>query len=119
MSFTDNKVESNQQVTRYLLSEAESEVRAKTTDKPVDCHKLVQQALADGLLTKSPCAYCGSRNVVGHHHDYRKPLDVVWVCRHHHARIHRKLLEAGRQPLNIHLSKSHIYEQRRRKRRSK
>lgn len=41
----------------------------------------VNNALRDGRLTKRPCAGCGtSDRVQAHHHDYSKPLDIMWLC---------------------------------------
>ncbi len=48
----------------------------------------VKVALGQGRLTKKPC-HCGSTAVEAHHPDYSKPLDVVWMCRPHHAEVHR------------------------------
>ncbi|OPZ65620.1 MAG: hypothetical protein BWY85_00441 [Firmicutes bacterium ADurb.Bin506] len=47
----------------------------------------VRTALKSGRLTRQPC-HCGSTTVEAHHHDYSKPLDVVWLCRTHHAELH-------------------------------
>lgn len=30
-------------------------------------------------------------NIYAHHKDYDKPLDVVWLCAHHHALYHALL----------------------------
>lgn len=47
----------------------------------------VGNALRDGRLTRRPCAGCGtSKRVQAHHHDYSKPLDVIWLC----FRCHRE-----------------------------
>jgi hypothetical protein len=50
----------------------------------------VNNAVRDGRLQKLPCEKCGSTNRVhGHHEDYNKPLDVIWLCpqchKEHHA----------------------------------
>jgi hypothetical protein len=37
-----------------------------------------------GRLTREPC-HCGHKKVEGHHRDYSKPLDIVWLCKKHHA----------------------------------
>ena len=42
-------------------------------------------------LEKGICEVCGSKNVHGHHPDYSKPVEVVWLCPLHHAQLHTKL----------------------------
>lgn len=49
----------------------------------------VHNATARGKIKKMPCEVCGEVKSEAHHHDYSKPLDVMWVCRKHHADIHR------------------------------
>ena len=49
----------------------------------------VQEALLSGRLTKKSCVYCGNLKTDGHHDDYSKPLDVRWLCRACHAKLHR------------------------------
>jgi predicted nucleic acid-binding Zn-ribbon protein len=45
-------------------------------------------ALKRGKLTRTPCHICGDEKVEGHHPDYSRPLDVVWLCKAHHLAIH-------------------------------
>ena len=47
-------------------------------------------AVRDGLVRKMPCEKCGNPKSDGHHEDYSKPLDVVWLCRKHHLEYHRE-----------------------------
>ena len=42
-----------------------------------------------GRMERQPCAVCGATKTDAHHEDHNKPLDVVWLCRTHHALIHR------------------------------
>ena len=49
----------------------------------------VSNAVRDGKLFKTPCQVCGIEKVEGHHPDYSRPLDVVWLCTPHHKEIHR------------------------------
>lgn len=50
----------------------------------------VSNAVRDGKLLRSPeCQVCGvTTNTHGHHEDYSKPLEVLWVCNACHALIH-------------------------------
>jgi hypothetical protein len=41
-------------------------------------------------IRKLPCAKCGNPESEGHHEDYRKPFDVIWLCHKHHREAHRK-----------------------------
>lgn len=47
----------------------------------------VGNAVRDGRLKRQPCK-CGATKVQAHHHDYSKPLDVVWLCFGCHRREH-------------------------------
>ena len=49
----------------------------------------VNNAVRSGILLRQPCFICGSQDVQGHHPDYSRPLDVVWLCVPHHAELHR------------------------------
>jgi ribosomal protein S27AE len=45
-----------------------------------------------GKLTPQPCARCGDTlNMEMHHTDYQKPLDVKWLCRRCHKRLHGRM----------------------------
>lgn len=50
----------------------------------------VRIALRDGKLFASPCWVCGCSDVEGHHPDYSRPLDVVWLCKPHHQQLHNE-----------------------------
>lgn len=43
-----------------------------------------------GRVQKKPCEVCGDPKVEAHHKDYRKPLNVNWLCRKHHMEIEGK-----------------------------
>lgn len=50
--------------------------------------RAVGNAIRKGQLVREPCKYCGDLPTVGHHPDYSKPLDVVWLCRPCHRAEH-------------------------------
>jgi hypothetical protein len=50
-------------------------------------HKAVEVALRSGVLVALPCEVCGLP-AEAHHADYSKPLQVTWLCRDHHRRLH-------------------------------
>jgi hypothetical protein len=51
----------------------------------------VINAIRNGRLIRLPCAVCGNSKSEGHHIDYRKPLDIRWLCFTHHRKIHGQL----------------------------
>ena len=51
-------------------------------------HLEVQKALASGALVRQPCEVCGAVAVDAHHDRYDRPLEVRWLCRRHHIRLH-------------------------------
>lgn len=59
-------------------------------------HMIVESALEIGKLSKFPCKKCGAINTDAHHEDYSKPLEVIWLCRKHHAERHVEINDAKR-----------------------
>jgi len=55
-------------------------------------HRAVEYAVKIGRLTRpSACPSCGAeRKVHGHHADYSKPLEVVWLCDRCHRSEHER-----------------------------
>lgn len=49
---------------------------------------LVSVAIKKGVLKRLPCIVCGAEKSEGHHEDYNKPLEVVWLCKLHHTQVH-------------------------------
>ena len=54
-------------------------------------HSAVSRAIRSGALVQEPCKTCGSAKSVGHHEDYDKPLEVIWMCAPCHVRHHQRL----------------------------
>jgi len=51
-------------------------------------HFTVANALSKGELKKGVCQVCESVDVHAHHDDYKKPLEVRWLCPKHHSEHH-------------------------------
>jgi hypothetical protein len=63
--------------------------RAKNPEK-YKARYVVSNSLKRGIITKKDkCEICNSKQKLqAHHRDYTKPLEVLWVCRNCHAKIH-------------------------------
>ncbi len=67
--------------------------KARIIRNPVQyaANYLLSNAVRDNRIEKEPCNTCGAIvRVEGHHEDYYKPLDVIWLCSVHHSAIHKK-----------------------------
>ena len=58
-------------------------------------HAEMTKAIRSGRLVRKPCEKCGNEKVEGHHTDYSRPLDVVWLCKTHHLEAHGGRLDNG------------------------
>jgi hypothetical protein len=81
----------------YNATPKGKEVRAKAiaasrakNKSAVNARAAVQWAVMKGKLKPLPCLICGSEKVEAHHGSYDLPLDVSWLCRKHHAQLHRE-----------------------------
>lgn len=63
---------------------------SKRNPEKIYATRAVSSAVKMGRLVKQPCS-CGNPRSEGHHEDYTKPLDVIWMCRQCHAAYHKKL----------------------------
>ena len=55
--------------------------------------KLNHEIIMGRIVRPIICEGCGRNTeklIQGHHYDYSKPLDVIWLCIECHADIHRK-----------------------------
>jgi len=52
--------------------------------------RAIKRLVDSGVIIRYPCEVCGEEPSNGHHPDYSKPLEVVWLCQKHHKEIHRK-----------------------------
>jgi ribosomal protein S27AE len=57
----------------------------------VAAHNAVCRAIRKGELVRQPCERCGESKSLGHHEDYDKPLDVVWLCQPCHKERHKEM----------------------------
>jgi hypothetical protein len=55
------------------------------------CASIYEEAVKSGKLKRLPCIICEDPKSDGHHIDYSKPLEVIWLCRKHHHEAHKKL----------------------------
>ncbi len=65
----------------------------KQSPEKEEARKLLRKAIKDGSVIKRPCTICGNQKSQGHHTDYSKPLDILWLCTLHHGEHHRKIFD--------------------------
>lgn len=64
----------------------------------------VQTALRQGRLVRpDKCEYCGEggRKIHAHHEDYRKPMEVEWLCTRCHGTRHSATVQMVRGAMGI------------------
>ena len=62
----------------------------KKNKAKIEAHDKLNNAIRCGLVIRKPCIICGDPKSHGHHEDYSKPLDVIWLCCMHHNKLHTK-----------------------------
>ena len=82
---------------RYNKSKKGRRIKARAQKKwelmypeRVKAYSKINRAIkSGGIKPKSVCEVCFSQTKLqGHHPDYSKPLNVIWVCTPCHAKIH-------------------------------
>lgn len=80
----------------YLETEDGKKAKRKAIRKYIEsnpkkrhAHIVTGNAIRDGILIKGVCCECFTDiNIVAHHNDYNKPLEVTWLCSKHHREWH-------------------------------
>lgn len=59
-----------------------------------ECYRIFNRARNRGeILPPQKCEKCPAEGpVMAHHHDYREPLAVIWVCEQCHANAHVRMV---------------------------
>ena len=62
----------------------------KNHQQEVYIYGLIRVAIKKGKIKKSKqCSFCNRKvKIYGHHSDYSKPFDVIWLCGSCHKKIH-------------------------------
>lgn len=58
---------------------------------------ILNNAIRDGRVERLPCFVCGYSVTHGHHPDYDRPLDVIWLCAKHHREVHSMIGDSHEQ----------------------
>lgn len=81
------------------LTQDQKNIRKKLRDKWIKenpekrkANIIIGNLLRSGKIVKQPCIFCGNKKVHGHHFDYSKPKEVVWLCPSCHKKVHRNEL---------------------------
>jgi len=94
---------------RQRVKESKRRLEGKTKKYKIKLRRspasdILAKAIRSKQVEKKPCEVCGKIKAQGHHEDYSKPLDVVWLCVRHHNDRHIHLRDCktlGKEPLPI------------------
>lgn len=67
----------------------------KENPEKISAHNALNHSIRDSKMQRpSSCEKCEmTTRVDGHHEDYNKPLEVVWLCRSCHRELHLVCME--------------------------
>jgi len=70
----------------------------RVRDGKVAARTALNNAVRSGKVVRPAlCSRCHAEGkVTGHHHDYSKPLDVIWLCYQCHADEERRIPDEAR-----------------------
>lgn len=76
---------------KTVMRKKDKQYRAKHPERYI-ANVAVGNAIRDDKLFCQPCEICDSEHKIqAHHEDYSKPLEVNWLCKKHHDKLHEDL----------------------------
>jgi hypothetical protein len=86
----DKLYQRNRRATHKKLKTREYINYCRKYPEKVYAQQLLNRYIKSGKIQRSPCEVCGeTERIHGHHPDYSKPLEVIWLCPLHHKGIHQ------------------------------
>ena len=87
-----NRPKPNLEPTQDVRINASRNYRANPANQiKLQARRIVYENVRKGSLKKLPCK-CGNPIVQAHHHDYTKPLEIEWLCKQCHTKVHIKVV---------------------------
>ncbi len=89
-SFKDNMQNTSVIFKKDVKHRINNKLNSKNKHK---AYSLVSKAKRIGdLINPGKCNKCNSKeNIQGHHINYSKPLDIIWLCQRCHFKEHKKI----------------------------
>lgn len=78
-----------------------SDIDIAETGRAMKLARQAKRASAKAANTNAPCEVCGDVNSQGHHEDYSRPLEVMWLCQKHHSARHMEMERIDEQTLQL------------------
>ena len=77
---------------RILLNKHLTKFYRKHNPEKYAAHTLLAHSIRSGKVKKpKKCSKCKRKTMIhGHHKDYYKPLEVIWVCQICHKKLHKE-----------------------------
>ena len=92
----DKLRESSKKKMKVYLENKGVQTRIKSKNdfpEKIKARELLKTEVRSGRMKKpDQCQICSGKpsRIEAHHHDYNKPLEVVWLCAPCHRKVHRK-----------------------------
>lgn len=90
---------------RKLVNKSVKEWHRKDPQRSI-AYSVLHTALRTGKIKRGNCIFKGvgecsesemKNPIDAHHEDYKKPLEVIWMCHSHHKKFHFGLLKINQQ----------------------
>ena len=56
----------------------------------VKAREILNKAVREGKIIRGCCIVCKKPKAQGHHENYKKPLEVIWLCALHHSQTRKR-----------------------------